>query len=324
MKTQMPSTQELQNPLSNIEFKKIDDKYCYGKYAKFAVIMMRKNGYINATKMCLDISKQNGSKKPFKHWRENKSADELINAVSLAVGIPTTELFKIVSGGSITEISGTFVHPKLILHVAMWASPIFAIKVSDIMTEYFDNKERRKHQRELHEKDDKIDKLMEKVDKQSEEIHKQTEEIHELLRKNKHISHKLSDIEDQNEELGTKIDRISEDRVVIPPNASDMPVFIVMKDNGEHVMRRKKYYVIRTKRCSARSAIKKYKLEHENSTVLINIEYNPNSINLWDRAKARLKNHIKRKLNYFGLRNDYTEEQLIEDINELNDEKYDD
>ena len=44
------------NPLKDIAFEDINTEYCYGKYGDFNVIMKKSNGYINATKMCQDIS----------------------------------------------------------------------------------------------------------------------------------------------------------------------------------------------------------------------------------------------------------------------------
>ena len=137
------------------------------------------------------------------------------------------------------------------------------------------------------------------------------------------MSNKLTDIRDQNDELLDKVDKISEDRVVGAPNEMDKHVFIVMKDKESNIDKSKRYYVIRTKRRTCKSAIKKYQLEHENSETLINIEYNSNSINLWDRVKAKMKTKIRIRVNYFGLRSGYTEEKMIGDIEELNDEKYD-
>ena len=44
---------------------------------------------------------------------------------------------------------------------------------------------------------------------------------------------------------------------------------------------------------------------------------------LTDRVKARLSKKIRIRVNYFGLKKRYTEEQLKDDVEELNDEKYD-
>ena len=313
------------NPLKDIAFEDINDEYCYGQYADFKVIMMKKNGYINATKMCKYISDEINVKKQFVDWNRTQQAKELMDASSNATGYPVASLTITIgtSDPKIAVIRGTYANPKLIPHIASWASPKFAVRISDIVTEYFNKKELEKHERLLKKKDDKIDELKAMMKEQSEEIKKQTEKIDNLLHKNKKISRKLSHVRDQNSELIDKIDNISENRVVDPPNEMDKQEFIIMRDDSDDAERTKKYYAIRTKSRSAKSAIKKYQLEHEDSTILINIKYNPNSINLWDRVKAKLDKKIRIRINNFGLRKGYTEEQLIDDINELNDEKYD-
>jgi hypothetical protein len=122
------------NPLEHIAFEDINDEYCYGNYGEFKVIMMKKNGYINATKMCQDIAEQSGSKKEYRKWHENKSVDELINAVSDELHIPQKELFIIPKVENI--LRGTYVHPLIITHIAMWCSPLFAVKVSLFIEEW--------------------------------------------------------------------------------------------------------------------------------------------------------------------------------------------
>jgi len=43
--------------IQNIIFEDINDVYAYGKYGDFNVIIMKDNGYINATKLCKDAHK---------------------------------------------------------------------------------------------------------------------------------------------------------------------------------------------------------------------------------------------------------------------------
>lgn len=327
------------NPLEHIAFEDINDEYCYGNYGEFKVIMMKKDGYINATKMCQDISEQTGSKKPFYNWKENKASVELIDAVIDATGIPGASLTIVVgtSDPKIAIIRGTYVHPKLIPHIASWASPKFAVKVADIVNKYFDKKALkkkekliRKQKRLLGEKDDKIDELMKKVDKQSEDMAKQTAKIDKLLGKNKKMSKKLTiikeqnqDISEQNEDLLHKVDTIVEDRVVKMPNPKHNPVFVIMKNPSKTKKDKTRYYAIRTKKMNVKRAISNYLETNEKATELLRIEYNPNSINLWDRVKEQLHEHIRTLGCTLTLKPGYTEEKLLKDINDINEEKYD-
>jgi len=314
------------NPLEHIAYEDIDDTYCYGKYGKFTVIMMKKNGYINATKMCQLISKRTGTKKTFKNWNKNSASKELIEAISSMDTIISTELFKTVKGGNNRDVWGTYVHPKLIPQIAQWASPVFALKVSDIINDYFNNKELKKKNRLLHEKDDKIGELTVEIHEQNIEMRKQTAKIDKLLHKNKRITHKLTNIEEQNEEMAQQndeliisINQITPDRVIKSDDKDNQHTFVIMKDAT--AQRHERYYAIRTKKRTMKSAIKRYKTRHPACVKILEISYNPNSINLWDRCKENLKRHIDFRQNNFGLKRNYTETELINDINDINDEK---
>ena len=132
------------SPLSQIAYELIEGDFWFGKYGPFNVTIHSKTGYINATKLCGDGGKQ------FRHWKENKSSQELIAALSDElmkhagesdlggiVGIPTNPLF-IEKGLSsrANVIKGTYAHPLLIPHIAGWCSARFALAVSRIVNHY--------------------------------------------------------------------------------------------------------------------------------------------------------------------------------------------
>ena len=52
--------------LNEIIFDHINDKYAYGKYSDFKVIIMKENRYINATKLCKEYGKE------LSNWKQNK------------------------------------------------------------------------------------------------------------------------------------------------------------------------------------------------------------------------------------------------------------
>lgn len=81
----------------------------------------RKDGYINATAMCA------ASGKLFGHYNENKATTAFFRALEADIGIAISELIQIVKGGD--GIQGTWVHPKVAIHLAQWLSPEFAVKV---------------------------------------------------------------------------------------------------------------------------------------------------------------------------------------------------
>ncbi len=103
-------------------------------------------------------------------------------------GIPPDEnkSIKIIKGGVVDIIRGTYVHPLLIPHIASWISPEFAIKVSEIVN-YHLTMQLRNHNTEL----------MKKIDDQTKQMKLQHEEsqrkINELLGYAKDTSNKLQE-----------------------------------------------------------------------------------------------------------------------------------
>ena len=100
----------------------IDENYSYGNYGKFQMIIMNKNGYMNATKLCKDAGKE------FFNWKANANSKELIEEASKHLNMPEEQL--IISPNVHNNIRGSYIHPLLITQVACWCGPNFALKVS--------------------------------------------------------------------------------------------------------------------------------------------------------------------------------------------------
>ena len=64
---------------------------------------MKKNGYVNMTKLCDQYGKV------FRIWKQNKSSQELIEFINKSVGIPTDLLLETVATGS-NDLRGIYVH----------------------------------------------------------------------------------------------------------------------------------------------------------------------------------------------------------------------
>ena len=114
------------NQLNNIIFQDINEEFSYGLYLGLNVVIMKSNGYVNATKLC------NLANKEFRHWKKNQNAKELMEEVTRE---NSTGLEIVVNLGP-SEVSGTYVHPDLIPHIASWCSAKFAIQVSKIVNEF--------------------------------------------------------------------------------------------------------------------------------------------------------------------------------------------
>jgi methyl-accepting chemotaxis protein len=207
--------------LNQIIFEHIDEKYAYGKYGDFKVIMMTKNRFINATKLCKIY------KKDFKHWNENKNSIELILEVEKEIssaGIPADENNKstiLIKGGKNELIRGTYVHELLIPHIACWISSEFAVKVSKIVNSFIANE----YINEIKDKNNKIDSLEEKLNiiiKNNDKTHKMNEELieqnkeilknnEELLKSNKSMEKSLNKANHKLDETLEKLDEVHEE-----------------------------------------------------------------------------------------------------------------
>jgi len=57
---------------ASVVYQEITDEYGYKQYGEFKVIVQKKTGYVNATKLCAMGGKR------YVHWNETKGAKELL------------------------------------------------------------------------------------------------------------------------------------------------------------------------------------------------------------------------------------------------------
>lgn len=91
------------------------------------------DGYINATAMC------RAANKAWADYRRLKTTGDYLDALSVDMGIPISELIQSVSGG-FPHLQGTWVHPQAAIHLAQWLSPEFAVQVSKWVVEWMSGK----------------------------------------------------------------------------------------------------------------------------------------------------------------------------------------
>jgi hypothetical protein len=299
--------------IKNIIFKKIDDKFSYGKYGQFSVILMNKNGYVNATKLC------NMGGKKLMHWNENKTSDNLLYTLSKITNIPKDELTIIVHGDNKSIVRGTYVHPKLICPIAQWISSEFTFKVSDIVDEYFIKEAIEEKNKLLKKKDDKIDTLNKKIDM----ILKDTSKIKQ---QNKELKKQNIRLEDKQDKMLTKLETVCIDRVVPTGYSKDIAHLLLIKNNidleesdsdSDDDIENYEYTVLRIMENSLNTTYSKHKKRYPKCTELLNIEGSPNAIILWKRVKDTLKKDIVVNGSNFNLKKNYTQTKLIKDIKNM-------
>lgn len=104
-----------------------------------AIIYQRhKDGYVNATAMCKAAGKLMGN------YNQLETTKEFIQALSSDIGIPITDIIITQRGGD-PILQGTWVHPDLAVHLAMWLSPKFAVKVVRWVNDWRNGKIRQSH-----------------------------------------------------------------------------------------------------------------------------------------------------------------------------------
>jgi|SRR5579872_881155 len=320
--------------IRNIIFKDINEDYAWGKYGDIKVIIMKENGYINATHLVHNTQTKNGRPKEFRQWKLLSTTEDLLSVVSKDVGISTTNLFIVIqtSSNKIAVTRGTYVHPDLIPQIASWASPNFAHTISKIVNKYFSKKADKEQTKLLKKKDDKIDKLNEKVDVLLSNNETLLSKNKKMDKRIKRLLSKNDDLLDQNDEILHKVDIISNDRVVPTTSRRNDHLLVIIKNNDDAEEYAEDeicygYHALRVMNKSLNTRIANHKSRHPDMEILCEIAYSPNSMNLWNRIKDQLGKGKKRKLTIdhckFNLRKKYTEEEMIDDIQAIHDERFD-
>jgi hypothetical protein len=158
--------------INDLVFENINDKYAWGNYGEFKVMIMKENGYINVTKLCKSGGKE------FKSWRRLEMANNFLNEVSSVVQICTTDLLIAVKGGdkNLQMVTGTYSHPSIVNYIASWVSASFAVKTGFIVAAYFSREEKERCTRLEIEKTDLIQMFKESERKREESERKADEE----------------------------------------------------------------------------------------------------------------------------------------------------
>jgi hypothetical protein len=103
--------------------------FTQGTYNGIAIIKRDRDGFINATAMCNQFNRR------FRKIFENYAWQGYFNEFKTqyeAAQPGATSIYELKKGYS-REFHGTYVHPKLINYIAIWASPRYAVVVGEIM-----------------------------------------------------------------------------------------------------------------------------------------------------------------------------------------------
>src|SRR3981189_884354 len=90
--------------LADIAYEQIEDKFWYGSYGVFRVVIMNDCRFINASRLCGDGGKE------LKHWYHNQQSRELLQCLATKLGeadIDSVLVHKLVRNARHTDIEKT-------------------------------------------------------------------------------------------------------------------------------------------------------------------------------------------------------------------------
>ena len=250
-------------------------------YGDFHVIVIKStdnfNGYINASKLC-----KNGGKR-LHEWTKLEKSKSLIEYFEKNLGgedLPP--LNQVDLGGTNYEnnlISGTYFHPDIIVHLAIWISNEFALKVSKIVNEHFIKENK---------------KLLEEINnKNTEIICKNTE----IINKNTEINNKNDEIK----KLNTTIDILKPKVITDPLEKEKFSTFTLIKLNVDNPRECFNYYITTVNERSYSNTIKKLTNLYKDLKVILRFDRVPNAKYLLNHIKKSCSKSIDVNRNYLDL-----------------------
>jgi hypothetical protein len=313
------STQNInsEHNLSEVIYESVNSEYGWGKYGEFRVLIRKKDGYINATKLCAL-----GGKELF-NYMANASSQRFIDEVVCTLSIPRVQLVEVLKAGSNYELNGTYVHQDLVPHIASWVSPQFAIKVSKIVNNFIV----REYREQIRVKDDKIDELVSEVlalkkltEKQSIKIDRQSDDIQTLVagsnRLEKNLGVANENIVSTLRTLGRVSDRaVPLDRVLPSKKES----FTVLDFNDPRLS--VPYCVIRAQEVSTRNTVAAKRKQYPNLRVVVQYADHPNARELWNAVKMRIRGQIVVFPNNTFCLENIGEDRFVEVVQSIDAEK---
>ena len=118
--------------ITNLGYKKINDKYSKANYLGLECIMDMTSGYINATKLCDSF----GNIKQVKSYLKSDRCKNLILYFEEPGRYRPGSISVLIKENAYGELRGTYLHPDLLLDVASWISPDAYFKASRIVNNY--------------------------------------------------------------------------------------------------------------------------------------------------------------------------------------------
>jgi hypothetical protein len=210
--------------LNDVCFERIRDTFYYGMFGEFKLVVDKKTGCFNATKLCNDGGKE------FKGWTRLMKSQKLMEYYQTSRGGISplgsdsgcfnrikcqkpgicSDFYEVKGNNKdelVAKTTGQYVCKELILDIASWVSVEFYDKCNRIIVDFYVADFKRKERAKLQEKDDKIDELMKHL-KESDKRHANM--ILRLEESNKRLEESNKRLEESNKLLGIKLDDMAD------------------------------------------------------------------------------------------------------------------
>jgi hypothetical protein len=152
-----------------------------------------------------------------------------------------------------------------------------------------------------------------------EEVKDQNEE---LLDSNKGLEKNVKGLKKEVKKVQHKLGIAVEDRAPLPVDEDKQERFVLIKRNDDQTFQ---YYTIRGQHAYTERRIKTQTLLFPNMTILLDFKANPNSKTLYNRIKDELRaKNVQFSGNNIDLQeSEVIQQELIEEMKVINDQKYD-
>lgn len=261
--------------------------YFYATVGNYRLIIDKDKNMFNATKFCLIENKH------FRNWKKNKKTQLLLQEYQSA-NLQDPVLICVRGNSSPiynTVISGTYLKMHFLLDVANWVSRQCFLNISESLKNLFPG---------------------DTIRRETEELNRQLEERNQ---ENQDLQAQNSGLRQENE----RFKKVEED---ISPKTSIVSkrheFLLIDKGTPEEEF---PYCSVRTQKKRKCHRLDELRSEYPNFTVLLELEYNPNPITMFNLAKERFPK-IKCRYNDIKLLEDYTINEFIEDLVRLSKTKF--
>lgn len=321
--------------MSNIiKLENINEELARGLYGDIECIIMKSNDYINVSKLCKYGLTKGDNPKEFYTWLENNSSQELIKYIEqeylVARNSWSSALIKRMDLAN--DYKGYYAHKYIVVQVAQWISPQFALRISRMYDDYAT----KKYQYEINKKESRVVEvelmlqeqretnriLKEDRNRISEDLRilriRSDEQLNvneELLYQSDKTNNKLNDIKDSFKKIN--INEINNTSLVDSKHKEILMLISVSFSNEDLV-----YIINRCQTCSYRStrnnSIKNYELEK--NTIMQDItplyySSSNNAVAEWMSIRSNSRNKFRTLGSRIEFINNYTYDNLIDDLN---------